>query len=208
MITDTISSTLASSDSRSPGDWVESHADYLFHFALGQVCDVGIAEDLVQEAFLAAIKSRDEFDGKSSERTWLVGILCHKICDHLRHICYERAHRARPTPTGRDQDDMDSSVLWLHEVAAECISPCRRMELQEFRGNLEIALGKLPARLAQTFQLYEIEECPNQEVCQKLNVTASNLWVMLQRARKRLRNRLSGWWQGGVRGSRSPAPIG
>jgi len=64
------------------------------------------------------------------------------------------------------------------------------------REALETAVGKLPARLAQVFQLYELEEQPNQEVCRRLNISGSNLWVMLHRARKQLREHLASWWLG------------
>jgi RNA polymerase sigma-70 factor (ECF subfamily) len=177
-------------------DWVGVHGDYLFNFAVGQVRDAGLAEDLVQETFLAALRAQDRFAGKSSERTWLVGILRHKIYDHLRHACRERAVRAE-VPTGfADEEAWENAVMWLHDVAAECQSPCRRLELAEFRENLESALGKLPPRVAQVFQLYEMEERPNAEVCRQLNISESNLWVMLHRARRQLREHLRGWWKG------------
>ena len=171
-------------------DWVEAHGDYLFNFALGQIRDAGTAEDLVQETFLAALKARNNFAGKSSERTWLVSILRHKIYDHLRRTCRERAVRVDPTPARRDEDNWDEAVTWLHDVAAECQSPSRRMELAELRENLELALGKLPPRLAQVFQLYEVDELPNREVCAKLNISENNLWTMLHRARTQLRDHL------------------
>jgi RNA polymerase sigma-70 factor (TIGR02943 family) len=174
-------------------DWVETHADYLFNFAIGQVRDRSVAEDLVQETFLAALKSQDGFSGRSSERTWLVGILRHKICDHLRKTCRERARRVDCAP-GNEETSCEECMVWLHDVAAESQLPDRRMELQEFRKNLELALGKLPPRIAQVFQLYHIEEQPNREVCQQLNISESNLWVMLHRARKQLREELSCWW--------------
>jgi len=177
-----------------PDAWVEAHGDYLFNFAIGQVRDASVAEDLVQDTFLAAFKARDRFAGQSSERTWLVGILRHKICDHLRHTCRERVVRADPAPTRRDEEAWDDAVLWLHDVAAECQSATRRLELEEFRANLQSALGQLPPRVAQVFQLYEMEERPNAEVCQRLNISESNLWVMLHRARKQLRSHLAGWW--------------
>jgi RNA polymerase sigma-70 factor (ECF subfamily) len=177
-------------------DWVEAHADYLFNFAIGQVRDTGTAEDLVQDTFLAALKARDRFAGQSSDRTWLVGILRHKICDHLRQTCRERAVRADIPSTHGDDEAWEDTVMWLHDVAAESRSPSRRMELAEFRANLELALGKLPPRVAQVFQLYEMEEHPNAEVCARMNISESNLWVMLHRARKQLRDQLSGWWDG------------
>jgi RNA polymerase sigma-70 factor (ECF subfamily) len=179
-------------------DWVDAHADYLFNFAIGQVRDTSVAEDLVQETFLAAVKASESFSGQSSERTWLVGILRHKICDHLRKACRERAVRVDLSLADDELgcDPFDSCVLWVHEMAVESTSPSRRIELAEFREHLELALGKLPPRIAQVFQLYEIEERPNREVCAQMNISESNLWVMLHRARKQLREHLSGWWSG------------
>jgi RNA polymerase sigma factor (sigma-70 family) len=68
----------------SPDRWVDCHGDYLYQYALARVREPAVAEDLVQETFLAALKSRDRFSGQSSERTWLVGILRHKFFDYLR----------------------------------------------------------------------------------------------------------------------------
>src|SRR5580692_5502524 len=84
-------------------DWVEAHVDYLFNFAVGQVRDPGFAEELVQETFLAVLKSKNNFSGRSSERTWLVGILRHKIYDYLRKTCRERAVRVEPLPANDEQ---------------------------------------------------------------------------------------------------------
>lgn len=176
-------------------NWVETHGDYLFNFAIGQVRDTNVAEDLVQETFLAALKSQHNFSGRCSERTWLVSILRHKIYDHLRKTCRERAVRAEPLPEHGDGEGLDDSMLWIHQIAAESASASKRIELAEFREHLEKAMGKLPPRIAQVFQLYAVEERPNVEVCARLNITESNLWVMLHRARKQLRTELNGWWQ-------------
>lgn len=170
--------------------WVEAHGDYLFNFAIGQLRDSNVAEDLVQDTFLAALRSQNSFSGRSSERTWLVGILRHKITDHLRVTCRERALRVEPTPTRDDDAAFDESLLWIHQVAAESASPSRRLELAEFREHLEKAMGKLPPRIAQVFQLYSIDERPNREVCAQLDISESNLWVMLHRARQLLRAEL------------------
>ena len=177
----------------SPEQWVDAHGDYLFNFAVGQVRDVTTAEDLVQETFLAAMKARERFAGQCSERTWLVSILRHKIYDHLRRHCREKARRVEPMAARQDDGEWDDAMLWLHDVAAESHSPSRRLELEELRANLEQALGKLPPRIAQVFQLYEIEEAPGAEVCAKLGISESNLWVMLHRARKQLREHLEKW---------------
>lgn len=179
-----------------PNNWVEAHADYLFNFAVGQVRNPDVAEDLVQETFLAAVKAVGRFEGKCSERTWLTGILRHKIFDHLRKSGRERVVRTEETPVRADDEAWDESVVWAHEVAGECLSPNRRLELAEFRADLESALGTLPPRIAQVFQLYEMEERPNREVCERLNISENNLWVMLHRARKQLSAQLQEWWLG------------
>ena len=188
--------TNVESEAVAGNDWVEAHGDYLFNYAIGQVRDASTAEDLVQETFLAAVKGRDNFSGQSSERTWLVGILRHKICDHLRRVCRERPVRSERTFAPGGQEAWDDSLLWLHEAASDCLLPSRRMELAEFREAMVLALGKLPPRIAQAFQLYEVEERPNREVCGRLNISESNLWVMLHRARKQLRQELASWRDG------------
>jgi RNA polymerase sigma-70 factor (TIGR02943 family) len=176
-----------------PAEWADLYGDFLFNFAVGQVRDTSEAEDLVQETFLAALRSRERFSGQCSERTWLVSILRHKICDHLR--AKSRRPRLADTSAGdEDVDDADESLVWLHESAAQCVGPYRRMDLQEFRSALELALGKLPTRIAQVFQLYEIEEQSGRDVCAALNISESNLWVMLHRARTQLRKHLAPIW--------------
>lgn len=188
-----------------PNEWVKLYGDYLFHFAMGQVSNATEAEDLVQETFLAAIKSRDRFSGQSSERTWLVGILRHKICDYLRAKCRKQKIVQSGDVARLDTDALDESVVWLHDAASECIGPDRRMELNEFRASLELALGKLPARIAQVFEMYEMNEFSAKDVCQTMNISESNLWVMLHRARTQLRKGLAPVWGNGRIRSEEPS---
>ena len=170
--------------------------DYLFKFAIGQVRNEALAEDLVQDTFLAAIKARERFAGNSSERTWLISILRHKILDHLRYSS-KRKNYSLDTTGGQDSEDLpEGSMVWVHEVAADCMEPHRRMELDEFRQSLQTALGRLPDRIAQVFQMYEIGGQSGREVCSALGITEQNLWVMLHRARKQLRSELQSWWDG------------
>ncbi len=90
-----------------PQDWVEKHGDYLFRIALLRVRDDVVAEDVVQETLLAALQARGRFEGQSSERTWLVGILKHKIIDHFR-----KASREQARPEG---DDIEREVNELFD---------------------------------------------------------------------------------------------
>src|SRR5215831_14665096 len=152
---DAIANTVMNAAPDSAENWLAAHGDYLFNLAVGQVRDPLVAEDLVQETFLAALRARDRFAGRSSDRTWLVGILRHKIIDYLRRVCRERSVHVDSQTARPDQEAWDGSVLWAHEAASECLEPSRRMELAELREALEMALGKLPPRIAQVFQLYE-----------------------------------------------------
>src|SRR5436190_21724511 len=81
-----------------PGRWLDDHGDYLFKYASFRLRDDTAAEDAVQETFLAALKAYRKFEGRGSERTWLVGILKHKIIDHFRKAL-------REAPIGEDVDD-------------------------------------------------------------------------------------------------------
>ena len=87
-----------------PHTWVDLHGDFLFRFALSRLRDPESAEEAVQETFLAALKSRDRFEGRSSERTWLAGILKYKIVDLIRRSSREKSL------SGEDMDDAPAEV--------------------------------------------------------------------------------------------------
>src|SRR5450432_1762306 len=72
-----------------PERWVDLHGDYLFTYALMRLRDAARAEDAVQETFLAALKGGKTFAGRSAEKSWLVGILKNKVCDHYRKASRE-----------------------------------------------------------------------------------------------------------------------
>jgi RNA polymerase sigma-70 factor (ECF subfamily) len=190
---------LEKSEYSDPTEWVGEHGDYLYNYAFGQVRGEADAEDLVQETFLAALKARDRFNGRASVRTWLVSILRHKICDHFRLKCRERV------ATSDDMSDhhgFDRAMLWVHETAAECVSPLHRIDLKDFRESLESALHQLPPRIAQAFSMYEMDECACADVRSQMNISAQNLWTMVHRARKRLRELLPNWSNDGDEPSR------
>src|SRR5688500_10622854 len=86
------------SQSPDPERWLDDHGDYLFKYAVFRLRDDIVAEDAVQETFLAALKAYENFEGRGSERTWLVGILKHKIIDHFRRV-------GREAPIGEEPDE-------------------------------------------------------------------------------------------------------
>jgi RNA polymerase sigma-70 factor (ECF subfamily) len=163
--------------------WVDEHGDYLFRFALSRLRRREVAEDLVQETFLAALEARERFAGASSERTWLVGILKRKLVDHLR-----RKNREQPAgdlaAVEQWADNLfDERGHWRQKPGSWPADPSAALENAEFWTIFSRCLGKLPERLANAFVLREVEELDSQEVCKALNVSANNLWVMLHRAR-------------------------
>ncbi|ETN96703.1 RNA polymerase sigma-70 factor, ECF subfamily [Zhouia amylolytica] len=177
-----------------PSEWVDLYADYLFNYTIGRVNDTEIAQDLVQETFLAALKSADNFRGNASERTWLVSILKRKIIDH-----YRRSNSAKGQaevkinfPIGSDESEGD----WLEERVADK----RRMNIEDSIQNEELGLAiqkcidKLPKKQADVFTMKTILGMDTEEICNELNITPSNLWVIIHRARTALASCLKSNW--------------
>lgn len=180
-----------------PGRWVDEHADVLFRFALVRVRDASVAEELVQETFLAALQALDRFSGGSSERTWLTGILKHKIVDHFR-----RLERNRIPDDGCGDADLalfDENRYWIHEDGPRDWGPdpATALEQARMRKILEGCVQGLPPRMAAAFTMREIDDLPSDDVCKVLDVTSTNLWVMLHRARAQLRLCMETNWLGG-----------
>jgi RNA polymerase sigma-70 factor (ECF subfamily) len=173
---------------------IQIHHDYLFYFALSRVGNETAAQDLVQETFLAAIQSRDGFKNKSCLRTWLGGIMRHKIADHFRQSAREVLLLSCRIPADAEIGALNCAVPQPVEVQDPRYSPSRQMETVEFWQALDSSLGKLPSRMAQVFQLYEIEGETGASVCAQLQISPQNLWVVLHRARKKLCEDLRSWW--------------
>jgi RNA polymerase sigma-70 factor (ECF subfamily) len=166
-----------------PTLWVARHGDCLFRYAVFRLADAETCEDLVQETFLAALRARQTFSARSSERTWLLGILKHKIADH-----YRRKERLRPAADFRPDDDapedlFDDKGRWRIEPLPGPADPSAVLERREFWETFQRCLAKLPARMAAAFALREVDGLPSEEVRERLDVSANNLWTLLHRAR-------------------------
>ncbi|MGH8127241.1 MAG: sigma-70 family RNA polymerase sigma factor, partial [Gammaproteobacteria bacterium] len=164
--------------------WVNRHGDRLYRFALMRVRNVSVAEELVQETFLAGLQSQQSFKGQSSEATWLTGILKHKIMDHFRRS-------VRETVTEDIEAEADAWFTakgrWATPPSLSR-SPMSDIEQEELRNELVGCMGELPQRLSTAFVLTQIDGFDTGETCKVLHITPTNLWVMLHRARMRLRN--------------------
>ncbi len=182
-----------------PAIWLEQHGDALYRFALLRVRDREVAEELVQECLLGALRARDSFGGQASERTWLIGILKRKVVDHFRRAAREapgsEVDAADRAASGcADQSDFTAKGLWARGPGRWGGDPGRLLEDGEFWDVFHRCLAGLSERLADAFVLRELEQMPSDEVCQVLGLTPTNLWARLHRARLGLRRCLEKNW--------------
>ncbi len=179
-----------------PSEWVDRYGDYLFRYAMLRLRDRSRAEDLVQETFLAALKERDSFAGKSSEGTWLVAILKHKIIDHFRRQAREVPLAAGDPPDRPGEAPFDANGHWTTGPTEWAGNPADLFHQKKFLEQLTKCLAGLSPNLANAFTLREIDGADTKEICKELRVTETNLWVILHRARARLRECLEAHWLG------------
>ena len=176
--------------------WLKDHGDTLYRYAMQRVRNADVAEDLVQETLLAALASREGFAGRSAERTWLIGILKHKLVDHLRISI--RQQPLTELQSEGDLDPFDKNGRWKIRVLKWQCDPHETVENAEFQKTLASCLSKLPPRIAQVFWLHEAESMSSKELCKELEISPTNVWTMLHRARLRLQRCLSlNWFERG-----------
>lgn len=170
--------------------WVDVYADDLYRTASRRLLKPQDAEDAVQETLLSALKSADSFRGDSSERTWLFGILKLKVVDQIRLAVKREAVQG----TFEQDDAFDASGRWRRPPADFGILHEDLVEREEFWEQVRACLAELPSRQATAFLGKEIEDRTTEEVCKELEISATNLWVILHRARLRLRACLERRW--------------
>ena len=174
--------------------WVDEHADYLFRYALPRLRDRDVAEEVLQETFLAALKSIDKFRGDSSPRTWLVGLLHRKIADHYRKRYREGDRESIDISDPAIDAWFDANGSWIASPKRCEIDPAKLEQNADFWKVFESCMQLLPERLAEAFTLRVIDDRKPDEVCKVLSITPTNLWVALHRARARLRACLEANW--------------
>lgn len=176
-----------------PNKWIDKYLDYLFNYTITRVNDADLAKDLVQETFFAGLKSAKNFKGEASERTWLVSILKRKIIDHYRKINSKKGKaevRMNFYNNGENEGD------WLEERVPQNWDNASEndIENEELKDQLEACIASLPENYAMVFRLKTIEDFGTEEICKELNITASNLWVIIHRARTQLRKCMEDNW--------------
>ncbi|MBT0570097.1 sigma-70 family RNA polymerase sigma factor [Curvibacter sp. CHRR-16] len=177
----------------------ELHAlrPYLLRFARLQLRNAVWAEDAVSETIVAALSKPQTFAGRSALKTWLVGILKHKVLDAMRL----HARECVTSPVA----DADSHTDPLEEMAftpdghyaqapSDWGTPEQHTDSQQFIRTLELCMQRLPDVQARLFLMREWLELSSEEICKELNLSATNLYVQLHRARLRLRECLQLHW--------------
>jgi RNA polymerase sigma-70 factor, ECF subfamily len=175
-----------------PIEWLEKHGDYLYAFAMSRLHHAETAEDLVQETLLAALQSLQNFSRNSSERTWLTAILKNKIIDHFRRM-------SRQVSFGIEEEEadfFDREGIWKKSQSDWHATPQNLLEQKELESMLQDCIANLPKNLSAVFILREIEELETKEICEILNLSPNNLWVMLHRSRMQLRQSIETKWFG------------
>jgi RNA polymerase sigma-70 factor (ECF subfamily) len=173
--------------------WIDNYADYLYNYTISRVNNSDLAKDLVQETFFAGLKSAKNFQGKATERTWLVSILKRKIIDYYRKI---NSKKGQAEVRMNFYDDGENEGNWLEERVPQSWDNAseKNIENEELKNQLEACINKLPEKYAMVFRMKTVQEFETEEICKELGITSSNLWVMIHRARTQLRKCMEDNW--------------
>lgn len=163
---------------------LDLHRAALTKYAMRAVSDADLAQDLVQDTFVAALASGG-FRGESSLRTWLTGILKHKITDAYR----ERSRAMLSLDATQDDDEHGAPVF--EAAGSDADNPEARLEQKRFWEQFRRLLERLPERTAQAFVLADFGDESTDEICARLGVSRNNLWVLRHRARQFLRGAMA-----------------
>ena len=189
--------TLSPTDTASLYRQLEAMRPQLVRFAQLQLRNEALAEDAVQDALIAVLEKPERFAGQSSLRTYVTGILKFKIIDNLR--CATR-ERQIDTDDGQSEDEAIDALFvadgHTREPPLQWGNPDATLEQQDFFRVLEVCLEKLPSQSARLFMMREWLELETEEICKELTITPANVWVILYRARVRLRECLDLNWFG------------
>ena len=176
-----------------PEKWIDFYADYLFNYTISRVNDVEIAKDLVQETFLAGLKSAKNYKGDAAERTWLIAILKRKVIDHYRK---SNSKKGKAEVRMNYSAHTDAQGDWLEEQVADPFSSYETdaIENEELGLAIHACIAKLPKKQSLVFTMKTIQGMDTETICNELDINPSNLWVMIHRARTTLMDCLNQNW--------------
>ena len=170
---------------------MKTYTKDLFGYTFGKVQQKQVAEDLVQETFLAAFQSYEKYQGTSTVKTWLFSILNHKIADYYRYKYKSGAE----LPSGTIEQFFDENQRWKPEYRPKDWGHERELlDDEEFQKTLKNCFEKLPEKWSYAMQMKYLEEFDADGICSQLEVSKSNFWQIIHRAKLQLRNCLELKW--------------
>jgi RNA polymerase sigma-70 factor (TIGR02943 family) len=180
-----------------PESWIENHRSYLTNIALGKLRDPSLAEDMVQETFLAAWRARTKFGGRASERTWLTRILLNKIADHYRSDARKPIVPVSELGSEQTNEEVLDALFLARSGSLEPSrhEPAAAAERAEFMHLVEQMLEQVPTQAATAFRMRELQGFSTDDIVKRLNITPNHLWVLIHRAKKTLRKKMEEVWE-------------
>lgn len=171
--------------------WVDDYADMLFNYAIVRVNDHELAKDLVQDTFISGLNSLANFEGKSTVKTWLFSILKRKIIDHWRK---QESRKTKAFSFFNDKGMHKGGFAEGHSPQGKLPEIEAQMENCELREPLFYFIGALPPKSKGIVVDKLVDEKESEDVCNDHDVTPSNLWVIIHRAKVQLRDCLEKKW--------------
>ncbi|MEP6713083.1 MAG: sigma-70 family RNA polymerase sigma factor [Ferruginibacter sp.] len=178
-----------------PHLWIDNYADYLYSYAMYRIKDEEMARDLVQETFLAALEKTDQFEGRSSEKTWLTAILKYKIIDVYRSRPKAFSAMDLPEALGSKTFFQEDGHWNVEDRPEEFgIEQVNKIEHKEFESILLKCMQKLPALWMTIFNMKFMEDEHAAKICSQMKLSSGNYWVIIHRAKINLRACLQKNW--------------
>jgi RNA polymerase sigma-70 factor (ECF subfamily) len=156
------------------------------------------AEDVVSETLISALEGVDRFGGQSQLKTWVVGILKHKIIDQFRRSGREVSIEAQTESAEVESfEELFTDDGHRQHEPLDWGNPEATLSRTQFLEILQVCIDELPATLARVFMMREWLEFETSQICKELKITSTNCFVMLHRSRMRLRECLELRWFAG-----------
>ena len=186
-------------DKLRPAEWLKNYGDYLYSLAFLKVSSKETAEDLVQDTFISAYKAKDSFREDSSEKTWLAAILKNKIIDHYRKKDVLKDAVSYITNTESEFDSHffnENNGHWLDSAAPASWNETadKKVNQLEFNKILQYCIQKMPPKLVPVFMAKFLDGEDSEVICKVFNISSSNYWVILHRAKVLMRTCLEKKW--------------
>ena len=186
-------------DKLRPAEWLKNYGDYLYSVAFLKVSSKETAEDLVQDTFISAYKAKDSFREDSSEKTWLAAILKNKIIDHYRKKDVLKDAVGYITNTESEFDSHffnENNGHWLNSSSPTNWNETadKKLNQLEFNKVLQYCIQKMPPKIIPVFMAKFLDEENSEVICKDFNISSSNYWVILHRAKVLMRSCLEKNW--------------